>query len=1083
MEMFLCFVVYCACMTQIFACPQVCACINQHVNCYGRNLYSMSSGIPEDTVNLNFGNNEIARIDSLKFVNLSELHELVLKYNKISSLEMKTFLYLTTLQILDLGSNQIKILEEGVFDGLSNLKEIDLSENFIQNIDHVFDGLHMLEKLDLGSNKIKTINKMVFKDLKNLMYLYLPNNEITKIDRLAFQPIQKLSWITLTKNPLKNANALFIKNRQLSYVDLSQCAITSVPRKLPPSLEYLQLTNNNITRIKATDFSRNTKLKFLVLAQNQIDVIENGAFSPLKNLQELRLTDNKLREFPPLLPASVNAIYLSKNKIQQLSCDDFPANSQLTTLSLKSNEISNLQPGTFSKLKKLSKLYLDSNRITVLKNKTFSGLDKLSLLSLSKNFITLVEKDVFFALKSLTKLEMAFVPGINNKSTKVEGNILLNIPNLKVLNLQSSPAIAKRVIQSDMLLLATNLKEVNLMNNNLSTINPQIRRYLENADVVKLSGNMWHCDRRLVFLKKWMNSNLRKFFLSSQVTCFLPGGLKGKRISALKNKQFVRVVDVQREKISTTSSLTVTTPFSSNFTSSNPINTVMLSAKTTTFTSMSPYSKTISNTADNINTTPQHEVKTKIFTSENFRTSSSRPLIVTTPNTNKKRKKQRKKTKKNQKKLFRTAKAYRRQKNIKTDSPFGESPTPIEMTGSEQAVQISGTSAKAYTRELDINTTSPPKVVTMSQKTKEKTKDQNKDKFGTDLKMHPRNQNTKTKHPSGTVTRKSQKITRKTRIKSRKKSKTRDSPSKDTTKTTQKPYTKARKQQYKSVKTTSNIYTETLSTKETSSRKLTTMIPKRNEQANNQNVLKYGTSTSMYKTTFNINVDSSSEVPKEIRMTKTFETTQSEDSQTTTSNYIKTGNPFQGVTTVSPTGLLNTEANEEIVRTVGTTEQIHTIKERMTANSLSTGISTVTQIPNEKVQELGAIVKLKEGTLTRKTDSVEQSVNQKSDDLIVSPISLRNKSDETMSVTEDETYLFDTPHVDENSDPTENNGRLNTSGLPTNDDSVPKEIPTTVSESNEDTDVVVVFTFISVFTVIVVVIMGLLVHRQYGRTK
>ncbi|XP_041372174.1 slit homolog 2 protein-like [Gigantopelta aegis] len=324
-----CIVFCCTCMLQVFACPQECMCSETHVNCYGRKLHNIPLDNPTDTTKLNFGNNEIERIDSTRFVSLTKLQELVLKYNKITSLELETFKYLKNMEKLDLGSNNIQMIEIGVFDDVPKLKEIDLSENFIENIDNVFRGLQNLERIDLGSNKIKVITKMAFRDLKHLSYLLLPNNEITKINRFAFRPLQSLTWITLTRNPLENANALFVKSQQLLYIDLTQCALTRIPSKFPPSVQYLQLGKNNITRIKACAFSRNTKLKILVLAQNEINVIDKGAFGSLKDLCELRLNDNKLTKFPSPFPSAVKSVYISRNKIQanfvqRFSCQ-FPA--------------------------------------------------------------------------------------------------------------------------------------------------------------------------------------------------------------------------------------------------------------------------------------------------------------------------------------------------------------------------------------------------------------------------------------------------------------------------------------------------------------------------------------------------------------------------------------------------------------------------------------------------------------------------------------------------------------------------------------------------------------------------------------
>ena len=559
MEMIkLCVVFYCMWLIPVFACPDSCTCSNKHVDCNGKQLRNIPHNIPTDTMKLDLSNNQIERINSSQFMNLETLRELVLTGNQLTSLEVGTFKYLKNLENLNLGTNNIKVLAAGVFDGMSKLKGIDLTENFIQNINDAFQNLQMLERLDLGNNKIKTINGMAFNDLKNLIYLVLPKNEITKIDRFALRPLQKLSSVILSKNPLKNANALFVKNRQLSYIDLTDCALTRIPAKFPPSIQYLQLRNNNITRIKKFAFSKNKLLGILVLDHNKISFIEKGAFGPLKVLQELWLNSNNLMEFPSPVSPSIKSIYISKNKIQRISRNNFPANSQLKILSLKTNKISSLEPGTFSQLKQLDKLYLDQNKISVLKNKTFSELNKLSVLSLSKNFITRIEADVFKGLQNLIELEMAFVPEMV-PPTKIEGNMFSNIQNLTALDLQLSPTIGQEVVQSNMLSSATKMRKINLMDNNLKTMNPEIQTFLKNADIIKIAGNVWHCDERLLFLKKWMNSNLKKFFLNSQIICSSPDSLRGKRISMLSDDDFVPVTSFPQQTTNTPTTITTTT--------------------------------------------------------------------------------------------------------------------------------------------------------------------------------------------------------------------------------------------------------------------------------------------------------------------------------------------------------------------------------------------------------------------------------------------------------------------------------------------------------------------------------------------
>ncbi|XP_077122135.1 slit homolog 2 protein-like isoform X2 [Ranitomeya variabilis] len=88
-------------------------------------------------------------------------------------------------------------------------------------------------------------------------------------------------------------------------VDCHGLALRAVPKGLPRNAERLDLDKNNITRIAKTDFAGLKNLRVLHLEENQISIIERGAFQDLKQLERMKLltplsTENNSTEQSPM---------------------------------------------------------------------------------------------------------------------------------------------------------------------------------------------------------------------------------------------------------------------------------------------------------------------------------------------------------------------------------------------------------------------------------------------------------------------------------------------------------------------------------------------------------------------------------------------------------------------------------------------------------------------------------------------------------------------------------------------------------------------------------------------------------------
>ena len=110
--------------------------------------------------------------------------------------------------------------------------------------------------LGAGIGSCTSKNDVKFRPCLGLMYLVLRRNPIGSVHRFQFQ-----------------FHSLF-----LSYVDLSECHLSAVPRGLPASIRYLQLRRNNMSAIHRTSFRDCPFVSILVLDENSISEVSGRIF-------------------------------------------------------------------------------------------------------------------------------------------------------------------------------------------------------------------------------------------------------------------------------------------------------------------------------------------------------------------------------------------------------------------------------------------------------------------------------------------------------------------------------------------------------------------------------------------------------------------------------------------------------------------------------------------------------------------------------------------------------------------------------------------------------------------------------------
>ncbi|KAI4905099.1 hypothetical protein NFI96_009774 [Prochilodus magdalenae] len=81
---------------------------------------------------------------------------------------------------------------------------------------------------------------------------------------------------------------------ELKFATCANNNLTTLPTAIPPSTEHLNLSLNQLTFVQHQAFRFTRRLRTLLLNDNKISAIADGAFSPLEALVKLDLSRNRI---------------------------------------------------------------------------------------------------------------------------------------------------------------------------------------------------------------------------------------------------------------------------------------------------------------------------------------------------------------------------------------------------------------------------------------------------------------------------------------------------------------------------------------------------------------------------------------------------------------------------------------------------------------------------------------------------------------------------------------------------------------------------------------------------------------------
>ncbi|MCI4388741.1 hypothetical protein PGIGA_G00089510 [Pangasianodon gigas] len=336
-------------------CPPDCACYGRVVQCSDKGLEKVPYGIPYNSRYILLMNN---RIESIPLDLLSEY------------LSME-FLVLSNNHLVDSSI-------EGAFEGIQALKRLYLDRNLLHSVPT--DLPASLEELRLDGNKVKVMSEVAWFRCPGLLILSLSNNSLESVS--SSFPVGVLS-------PLSSLRTLSLSHNRL----------TSVPLRLPLSLQELYLRGNLIQRFQTGIFQGKAQLQVLDLSANRLTNkgLGKGALINVTRLESLNLEGNFLKQVPRYLPQSLKTLNLEGNSISSISKATFLSLPHLEHLGLARNKISKVVPGAFRVLPLLHQLDLSHNVLHQVPRQLPSWL---IYIALNHNKIQMIPRDAFCSFKN-----------------------------------------------------------------------------------------------------------------------------------------------------------------------------------------------------------------------------------------------------------------------------------------------------------------------------------------------------------------------------------------------------------------------------------------------------------------------------------------------------------------------------------------------------------------------------------------------------------------------------------------------------------------------------------------------------------
>ncbi|KAH0628742.1 hypothetical protein JD844_010220 [Phrynosoma platyrhinos] len=435
----------------------------------------------------------------------------------------------STLRIVDLAANRLTCVYPLTFGHKSGLRSVYMHNNQLNNTGlpfDVFNGSDAVSTLILSSNRLTYVPQNL---PHALVRLHLQNNFISRVPKGALSSQWRLRELYLQNNNLSSEgldSSTFSRLKSLEYLDLSNNNLTQVPAGLPANIVILHLGRNSLNFLPPECLSRVKGLQYLLLQGNALTAagVHPDAFSHLRSLHTLHLYNNRLERIPQGLPRRVRSLMLLHNQITWVGLHDFAGTYALVELNLSYNRLysARIHRLAFRKLRRLETLDISANHLTLLP----AGLpSSLQVLNLQKNQINSLSPELLANLTMLKELHLAhnrlrigsISPGTwqelyGLKLLDLSYNELSYVPpdlpeSLEYLYLQHNRIV---VIMAEAFLTTPNIRVITLRSNRLLAANVSDKAFadLKLLEVVDTMGNPEPISISLLQAGRWTHTQM-----------------------------------------------------------------------------------------------------------------------------------------------------------------------------------------------------------------------------------------------------------------------------------------------------------------------------------------------------------------------------------------------------------------------------------------------------------------------------------------------------------------------------------------------------------------------------------------------